>query len=218
MRISASRLVVRSALRRRIAFPLALLLALAAALQTPIARESWSSFLGAQWHLDIESALDAARLAPGMIVGEAGAGDGFFTLPMATRVGTAGVVYANDISSRALRTLEERAVRAGLANIRTVMGDVADPRFPRRDLHLIVVVHALHDFSRPVEWLVNAKDYLRPGGAIAIIDRDPEQGGGSHFWARSRIERYAADAGYTLARAEDVDSRHLVLVFTPTVG
>ena len=40
------------------------------------------------WDLDIERAMDAAGVAPGMIVGEAGAGDGYFTLPMARRVGS----------------------------------------------------------------------------------------------------------------------------------
>ncbi len=39
------------------------------------------------WNLDIERAMDAIGLAPGMVVGEAGAGDGYFTLPMARRVG-----------------------------------------------------------------------------------------------------------------------------------
>ncbi len=159
--------------------------------------------------------MDAVGLASGMIVGEAGAGDGYFTLPMARRVGPAGLVFANDISSRALRTLEERAGRAGLANIRTVVGDAEDPRFPRRDFQLIVVVHALHDFSRPVEWLVNAKGYLRPGGAVAVIDRDPEQGGDSHFWPRSRIESYAAEAGFELVRAADGFPGHLILILKP---
>jgi ubiquinone/menaquinone biosynthesis C-methylase UbiE len=194
---------------------LALVVTGAVAFQTPAARSAWSTVAEAQWHLDVEGAMDAAGVAPGMVIGEAGAGDGFFTLPMARRVGPAGFVYANDISTRALQTLEERAARAGLANVRTVVGDVADPRFPRRDLQLIVVVHAFHDFSQPVEWLVSAKGYLRPGGAVAIIDRDPEQGAESHFWTRARIEGYAAEAGYELASASDASSGHLILVFKP---
>ena len=207
--------MTRSTVVRRAAVTLALVVTGAVAFQTPAARSAWSTFAEAQWHLDVEGAMDAVGLAPGMVIGEAGAGDGFFTLPMARRVGPSGLVYANDISTRALRTLEERAARAGLANVRTVVGDVADPRFPRRDLQLIVIVHAFHDFSQPVEWLVSAKGYLRPGGAVAVIDRDPEQGAESHFWPRARIESYAAEAGYELARADDVSSQHQVLVFTP---
>jgi ubiquinone/menaquinone biosynthesis C-methylase UbiE len=167
------------------------------------------------WHLDIERAMDIAGVAPGMVVGEAGAGDGYFTLPMARRVGPTGAVYANDISRRALDRLQAEASRERLENIHIVEGDVDDPRFPRRDLELIVVVHAFHDFSRPVEWLRNATQYLRPGAAIAIIDRDPDQGGGSHFWSRERILRYAGEADLVPVTVVDTVSRHLIVIIRP---
>jgi ubiquinone/menaquinone biosynthesis C-methylase UbiE len=166
-----------------------------------------------QWRLDVEAAMDAIGLKPGMVVGEAGAGSGYFTLPMAKRVGRSGMVYANDIDRRALASLEVHARDAALSNVRTVVGEVDDPFFPRRDLELIVVVHAFHDFDRPVEWLVNAKKYLRPGAAVAIIDRDPEKGAESHFWSQDRITGYASKAGYTLLKAADGASEHLILLF-----
>lgn len=166
-----------------------------------------------EWHLDVERAMEVIDLKPGMIVGEAGAGDGYFTFPMARRVGPAGVVLANDISTRALSSLDRRRASEQVANIQTVVGVVDDPRFPRTDLQMLVIVHAFHDFSDPVGWLVNAKKYLRPGGTIAIIDRDPAQGGGSHFWTRERIAGHARDAGYVLVKAADVAAAHLVLVF-----
>ena len=170
---------------------------------------------GLQWHLDIEQALDTVGAAPGMIVGEAGAGEGYFTLPLAKRVGAQGMVYANDISRRALAELERDAKRDGLANIRTVVGDVDDPRFPRRDLELVVIVHAFHDFDKPVDWLVNLKKYLRPGGQVAIIDRDPAKGAESHFWSRDRIAGYAQQAGYRMVKSADADTDHLILIVTP---
>jgi ubiquinone/menaquinone biosynthesis C-methylase UbiE len=170
---------------------------------------------GLTWDLDIERAMDVAGIAPGMVVGEAGAGDGYFTLPMARRVGSAGAIYANDISRRALDRLQSEARRERLDNIHIVEGDVDDPRFPRRDLEVIVIVHAFHDFSQPVEWLRNAKGYLRPGATVAIIDRDPSQGGESHFWPRERIVRYAEEAGFEPTRIVDSVSRHLIVVIKP---
>ena len=167
------------------------------------------------WDLDIERAMDAAGVAQGMVVGEAGAGDGYFTLPMARRVGPAGAVYANDISTRALGRLQSNARRERLENIHIVEGDVDDPRFPRRDLGLVVIVHAFHDFSQPVEWLRNAGQYLRPGGAVAIIDLDPGQGAENHFWPRERIIRYAEEAGFEPVKIVDHISRHLIIVLTP---
>jgi len=170
------------------------------------------------WNLDIDAALNVVGVAPGQIVGEAGAGDGYFTLPMARRVGPAGAVLANDISRRALNSLAASARREGLSNIQTVEGSVDDPLFPRRDLDLVVIVHAFHDFDRPVDWLVNAKKYLRPGGTIAIIDRDPGQGAESHFWTRERILGHAASAGYQMTKLVDSVSQHLIIVLMPQAG
>jgi ubiquinone/menaquinone biosynthesis C-methylase UbiE len=166
-----------------------------------------------QWNLDVDRAMDAIGLTTGMIVGEAGSGDGYFTLPMARRVGTTGVVLANDISRRSLESLERKAASDHLANITTVVGEVDDPRFPRRDLQLVVIVHAFHDFSKPVDWLINLKKYLRPGATLAIIDRDPDQGAESHFWSKQRIVGHARDAGYALVKSVDDISAHLILVF-----
>ena len=167
------------------------------------------------WDLDVDRAMDAVGVAPGLIVGEAGAGDGYFTLPMARRVGPAGAVYANDISRRALSSLAESARRESLTNVTTVVGAVDDPLFPRRDFDLVVVVHAFHDFDQPVEWLVKTRKYLRPGGALAIVDCDPSQGAESHFWTRERILGHAASAGYEMTKLVDDISRHLIIVLKP---
>jgi len=179
------------------------------------ASRAMSAIQADAWHLDIERAMDEAGVAPGMVVGEAGAGDGYFTLPMARRVGPSGAVYANDISRRALDRLQAEARREQLDNIQIVEGDVDDPRFPRRDFQLMVIVHAFHDFSRPVEWLRNARNYLRPGATVVIIDRDPAQGGDSHFWPRERILRYAGEAGFAPVKVVDTISRHLIIVIKP---
>jgi ubiquinone/menaquinone biosynthesis C-methylase UbiE len=197
-------------------FVLALVALLAGgAAATGYAGRAVSAIRAAAWDLDIDRAMDAAGVAPGMVVGEAGAGDGYFTLPMARRVGPAGAVYANDISRRALDRLASSARHEQLDNIHVVEGGVDDPRFPRRDLELVVVVHAFHDFTQPVEWLRNARGYLRPGAAVAIIDRDPDQGAERHFWPRDRILRYAEEAGFEPAKIVDGISRHLIIVLKP---
>jgi len=199
----------------RLARPVFIVLALVASTGAGVYAVRTTAVARQGWHLDIDAAMDAVGVAPGMFVGEAGAGDGYFTLPMSRRVGPSGAVYANDISRRALDSLAANARREGLSNIQTVEGAVDDPRFPRRDLDLIVIVHAFHDFSQPVEWLVNARKYLRPGGAIAIIDRDPSQGAESHFWTRERILGHAASAGFEMTKLVDTISSHLIIVLRP---
>jgi tRNA A58 N-methylase Trm61 len=184
----------------------------AAATSSPQAASSAQSNA---WGLDIDKAMDLVGLAPSMVVGEAGAGDGFFTLPMARRVGPSGEIYANDINAEALRRLGENATREHLANIHVVKGRVNDPVFPRTDLGLVVVVHAFHDFDRPVEWLVNCKKYLKADAQVAIIDEDPSLGASSHFWRRERILDYAREAGFEAVRPVDNLARHLIIVLRP---
>jgi ubiquinone/menaquinone biosynthesis C-methylase UbiE len=174
-----------------------------------------SALRALSWNLDIERAMDVVGVAPGMVVGEAGAGDGYFTLPMARRVGAAGTVYANDISRRALDRLASNAKRDRLDNVHIVEGGPDDPKFPRSDLELIVIVHAFHDFDQPVEWLRNARQYLRPGAAVAIIDCDPSQGAERHFWPRERILGYAESAGFEMTKLVDDISQHLIIVLKP---
>ncbi len=173
------------------------------------------SLRAAHWDLDLDRAMDEIGIEPGMVVGEAGAGDGYFTLPLARRVGPAGQVYANDIDHHALAALADHARLAHLSNVHVVDGVVDDPRFPRRDLAVVVIVHAFHHFAHPVEWLVNARQYLRPGGTVAIIDLDPAQGASSHFLTRERILTDAEQADYEMTRLTDTVSRHLIIVLKP---
>lgn len=192
-------------------------LALAVGLGVPGAR--WLRAAASQgWDLDIDRAMDAAGIRPGMIVGEAGAGDGYFTIPMARRVGPSGVVYANDINERSLESLAAKASRDHLPNIHTVEGNIADPRFPRHDLELVVIVHAFHDFGQPVEWLVTLKKYLAPGGAVAIIDLDPDKGAPQHFLPRERVLEHVKKAGYEVTRLYDEIPRYVIVVAKPTAN
>jgi len=165
-----------------------------------------------RWGLDVQLAMDTIGVAEGQVVGEAGAGDGYFTLPMARRVGASGAVYANDIDASALRRLADSAARGRLSNVHVVEGGTSDPRFPRKDLGLVVIVHAFHDFDRPVEWLVNCKGYLRAGARVAVVDDDPAQGAPSHFWPRERIIDLARQAGYEPVQVVEVPKRHVIVI------
>ena len=51
---------------------------------------------------------------------------------------------------------------------------------------------------------------------MAIIDRDPSQGGDQHFWPRDRILGYAEKAGFEPVKVVDDISRHLIIVIKPS--
>jgi ubiquinone/menaquinone biosynthesis C-methylase UbiE len=145
-----------------------------------------------------EKLLDIAAVKPGMLVGEAGAGDGFLTFYLSKRVGASGRVYANDIDMKSLNLLNERSKREGVGNITTVVGKVDDPLFPVKNLDLVIMIWAFHDFTERVAWLENAKKYLKEDAGICIFD-----GSAAHF-SKEIVEPEAEQAGYRLARCEQV--------------
>src|ERR1700704_3945133 len=77
-----------------------------------------------------EKALDALNLKPGMGGDAIGGGGGYMGLRRARGVGPSGKVYANDLQPPMLDLLRQNAAKAGIGNIVTVVGDVADPQLP----------------------------------------------------------------------------------------
>ncbi len=148
-----------------------------------------------------EKLLDIAGVKSGMIVGEAGAGDGFLTFFLAKRVGASGHIYANDIDSDSLHRLNERSRSEGVGNITTVLGKVDDPLFPVNGLDLVTMIWAFHDFTERVAWLKNVKKYLKEDAGIFIFD-----GQAAHF-SREIAQSDAEEAGFRLVRCEHVHDK-----------
>ena len=160
-----------------------------------------------------ERVMDAIGIRPGMVVGEPGAGTGYFTFWMAGRVGNEGLVYANDINERSLERLRQRCRDENVTNIVTILGKTADPLFPEATMEKVVFVQAFHDFTQPVEFLRNLKPSLKPGAEVVVIDMDPEVTGSSHFLTKAQVRERFAEAGYRYVREEDLLERYLILIF-----
>ncbi len=96
-----------------------------------------------------EKVMDLAGVEPGMVIGEVGAGEGYFTFKLSGRVGENGKIYANDIVERVLRSVRRRCERDGITNIETIVGEVDDPLFPEVALDRVFIVNAFHDLARP---------------------------------------------------------------------
>ena len=148
--------------------------------------------------------MDAVGVKPGMVIGEAGAGRGYFTFYLAERVGAEGRIYANDISKSALDALQARADREGVENIEIVMGEVVDPLFPEEELDMIVMVYVLHMLDRPLEFLENLKKYLAPDASLVIIEKntDHDRGHPPSFMSKSQVLDSIQEADYVLVRKE----------------
>lgn len=162
-----------------------------------------------------EKIMDAIGVIPGMVIGEAGAGEGYFTFKLAHRVGNSGRIYANDILERVLGTIRERCERQGITNITTVLGEVEDPLFPESTLDMVVMMAAFHDFEKQVEWLKNVKQYMKSNAGLVIIEKDPDkmERGSSHHMTKDEILETVKQAGYKLVRVEMFLERDNIYIF-----
>lgn len=116
--------------------------------------------------------MDLARIAPGMTVADLGAGEGYYTVRLAERVGAKGRVLAQDIDQDALRRLGDRVERERLDNVSIKLGAEDDPRLPANSFDRVFMVHMYHEVSEPYAFLWRLRPALRKGGQVIVVDVD----------------------------------------------
>jgi ubiquinone/menaquinone biosynthesis C-methylase UbiE len=148
--------------------------------------------------------LKTIGIKPGMIIGEVGAGRGRYTVQIASRIGPSGMIYANDIVKEYLRAIERRCADLGLTNVKTIQGDVTDPKLPSASLDMVIMVNVVHCLAEPVALLRNIKKSLKPDGVIAIVEGSLEKlpSAAGEWFPRSKLLKIYKDAGYELIREE----------------
>ena len=162
-----------------------------------------------------EKIMDNVGIKPGMIIGEAGAGDGYFTYFLSERVGPTGHIYANDILKHRLEHIANKCREEGITNITTILGEVDDPLFPEGELDMVIMMLAFHDFTKPVAWMKNVIPSLKPGAPLVIVDRDPERSKKEpeHFMSKEKVVATMAKTDFELQRIETFLQQDNIYVF-----
>ena len=161
--------------------------------------------------------MDALGVGEGVVVADLGAGSGWFTIRLAERVGPNGLVYAEDIQSQMIDSIDRRVKRLGLKNVRTVLGRPNDPRLPPAAVDAVLIVDSYHEMEQPVALLTNVARSLKPDGRVGIVNFTKDGGGpGPAVEYRVDPERVIADAlaaGLALRSRETFLKYHYMLVF-----
>jgi ubiquinone/menaquinone biosynthesis C-methylase UbiE len=126
---------------------------------------------------EAQSIMDLARVSPGMVVADIGAGEGYYTVRLSPRVGKKGRVLAEDIDPASLSDLGDRVARDNLENVSIQHGADADPHLPDASFDRIFMVHMYHEVSEPYAFLWHLRPALRPGGRVVVVDIDTPTGG-----------------------------------------
>lgn len=121
---------------------------------------------------EADMVMGLAGIGPGMSVADIGAGEGYYTVRLAERVGTSGRVLAQDIDGDALRRLGSRVEHDRLDNVSIKPGGVDDPRLPERSFDRVLMIHMYHEVTEPYAFLWRMWPSLKPGGKIVVVDID----------------------------------------------
>lgn len=121
---------------------------------------------------EANTVMDLAGIAPGMTVADIGAGNGYYTVRLAERVGEQGRVLAQDIDDAALKRLGTRVERERLDNVSIKPGDIDDPRLPKASFDRIFMVHMYHEVTEPYAFIWRLRPALKPGGQVIVVDVD----------------------------------------------
>ncbi len=164
-----------------------------------------------------QEVIAALKIQPGAIVVDLGSGGGYFTFRLAEATGPSGKVYAVDVDQDMVDLIKKTAEEKAARNIEPVLAKADNPMLPKTGVDLIFTSNTYHHIDNRVAYFANLRQYLRPGGSVAIIDFDRRawlEGLLRHYTPSEFIKREMEQAGYTLRQEYDFLDRQSFLSFT----
>jgi SAM-dependent methyltransferase len=145
-----------------------------------------------------------ADIRKGMTVADIGAGEGYYTIRAAARVGKDGRVLAEDIVASVRDQLAERVAREDLANVSVRLGEANDPKLPPASFDRVLMVHMYHEIEQPYEFLWRLRPSLKPDGLVVVVDADRETR--NHGTPPALLKCEFAAVGYTQVDRDEMPS------------
>ncbi|WCT75369.1 methyltransferase domain-containing protein [Sphingomonas naphthae] len=165
---------------------------------------------------EARAVMDAAGVTPGMTVADLGAGEGYYTVRLAERVGAHGRVLAEDIVPAYRDRLAERVSRDRLDTVSVRLGLPADPRLPPASFDRIFMIHMYHEVSSPYEFLWRTRPALKPEGQLVVVDID--EATGRHGTPPKLLDCEMAAVGYARVRHVRLKGRDAYLSLYRAAG
>lgn len=138
----------------------------------PIVSTRWSSEEARDRVNEADDIMDLAGIRSGMTVADIGAGEGYYTVRLARRVGGHGRVLAEDIMPEVIEALSRRITRENWGNVSVKLGATEDPKLPENSFDRILMVHMYHEIAEPYAFLWNLSPALKKDGELIVVDAD----------------------------------------------
>ena len=119
---------------------------------------------------EAEEVMNRAGVKPGMTVADIGAGEGYYTIRLAFRVGEKGRVLAQDIIAETRNALAERVTRERYDNVSVQLGTPDDPKLPANSFDRVFLIHMYHEIASPYAFLWHLRPSTKTGGRVVVVD------------------------------------------------
>lgn len=163
-----------------------------------------------------KAAVRLLNLKPGMVVGDVGAGSGYYTELIATQVGPTGKVFATDIQPGMISLLRQRIAHAKLTNVEAVLSTETETRLPASTLDMILLVDVYHEFTKPQQMLRQLRAALKPGGLLVLLEFRKEDSAvpirAEHKMSIAEVRAELEPEGFTFDRVlPDLPWQHMLI-------
>lgn len=181
----------------RVRIPLLLLLFLPIA-----ATASWPKYFNStaakKWS-QADRVVRILKIQKGQMIADIGAGGGYFSVLLARATGSAGKIYAADISTRSLDFINRYAHKQGVKNVITILARQDHSGLQNNSVDLVFLRNTYHHISKRVAYFRRLIKVLKPGARVVIIDYHPWISI-HHSTKESLLHREMRQAGYRLIK------------------
>jgi len=143
-------------------------------------------------------------LRAGDVVADIGAGDGVFTRRFAVAVGPTGKAIGIEIDSSAVRKMTADARRLNLPNYEARLVPPDDPMLAPNSVDVIFLSDAYHHINDRVNYFARARQTLKPGGRLVIVDVVRNHNNDKHSVVKEEVVDELRRAGYRLVKESDL--------------
>jgi FkbM family methyltransferase len=167
---------------------------------------------------DPEKILSSLNISEGMTLADLGCGPGFFTIPMAQKVGEKGRVYAVDSNQSMLDHLQENIVNANINQNSIIMinSDVSSTKIPENSVDVAFFANVLHEVNDKQAFFQELKRICKPMAIVVDIDwkkAQTERGPPVNVrLSEAEAEKVLSENGFPIVKQIDLGPSHYELV------
>lgn len=144
------------------------------------------------------------EVKPGQVIVDIGAGSGYFTRRFAAAVGPMGKAIGTEIDATMVRAMNADARRLNATNYEARLVPPDDPLLPANSVDTIFLCDAYHHIQDRVAYFAKARQTLKPGGRLVILDFVRSKDNTEHSIVKEEVVEELRRAGFRLAKEFDL--------------